>query len=282
MIVLFLSYGTGPHQDEVHFAIRCLQHMQALQHCRPVVYTDSVQRFRRLPVDIVEVSTSQWRDWGGPHNFNHRRKILALDQALQNSTDPVVLMDGDTYLRKPITQLADRIGPGRGIMHIREGQVSRVQSPLYQQLRQLLSNEAVQGCGIPTDAWMWNAGVIGLHPQQRPLLQQVLQLTDLLCQHSSLHILEQFAFSWILSQQIDLRPADDVVFHYWPPYLHKPFRQKLATVMSQGESLPASQQPAFYFSHRPRPTATRRCKVLVKRLLESLGLLHGYCRSNEW
>ncbi len=282
MKTLFLSYGVGPHQSEVQYAVRCLAVHSPTTPADVLVYTDTPASFTALPATIVNIPTKQWTDWGGPQNFNHRRKILALDHALQDSDQPVLLLDGDTWLRRPLSSLHDRIRPGCGVMHIREGRISAVQSPLYHQLRQLLTSEYGRMSGIPVDAWMWNAGVIGLHPQQQPLLQEVLQLTDLLCRHSSLHILEQLAFSWVLCQRINLQESADVVFHYWPPYLHKPFRNRLPAIMAHAARLPAAQQVPFLYSQRPRPGLARRGKVLCKRLLEAVGLLRGYCRSNEW
>jgi hypothetical protein len=280
---MFLSYGTGPHQAEVEYAVRCLAAQDSGRVPEDVlVYTDTPQRFAHLATAIQYIPADQWRDWGGPQNFNHRRKILALNHALQATEQPVLLLDGDTWLRRPLSSLNSRIAPGCALMHIREGRISHVQSPLYQQLRELLLSDEGRQVGIPVDAWMWNAGVIGMHPADRPLLQEVLRLTDRLCQHSSLHILEQLAFSWVLSQQVQLNEAADVVFHYWPPYLHQPFRERLAAVLRTATGLPQEQQVPFLYSHRPRPGMSRRCKVLCKRLLESLGLLHGYCRSNEW
>jgi hypothetical protein len=282
MKTLFLSYGTGPHQLEVQYAVRCLSVQSPAASADVLVYTDTPATFNGLPATIVHITSSQWTDWGGPQNFNHRRKILALDHALAATDQPVLLLDGDTWLRRPLSLLRDRIGPGCGVMHIREGQISAVRSPLYGQLRQLLTSENGRQSGIPVAAWMWNAGVIGLHPQQLPLLQEVLRLTDLLCRNSSLHILEQLAFSWVLSQRIDLREAADVVFHYWPPYLHKPFRNRLPAIMAEAASLPPAQQVRFLYAQRPRPGLVRRGKVICKRLLEAVGLLRGYCRSNEW
>ena len=168
-------------------------------------------------------------------------------------------------------------------MHIQEGRVSGVQTPLYRKLHALLTQEStIQDLGISPDAWMWNAGVIGLHPDQLPLIEKVLEITDRLCAVSSLHILEQFAFSWVLQQHIELTEAADLVFHYWPPYLHKPFRKILPGLMQQAGALPFAERSKFLYRHRPRPGLLRRGKVIAKRVLQWLGVLRGYCRSNEW
>jgi hypothetical protein len=283
MKLLFLSYGVGPHQQEVEFAVQCLKlHALHLRVEDLIIFTDTPKYFDNIAATIEFIPTSQWQEWGGLKNYNHRRKILSLDHALQHTDSPILLLDGDIWFRKPLIYILPKIGPGRGVMHIREGQISKVRSPMYEQLRQLLLSEKGQKTGIPIDAWMWNAGVIGLHPQQRPLLTEVLRLTDLLCEISTLHILEQLAFSWVLSQRIELKGVSDIVFHYWPPYLRKPFREILPDIMARVRTLPDSERAAFLYSFRPRPNIVRRCKFVCKRALETSGILHGYARSNEW
>lgn len=282
--LLFLSYGQGLHQLEVIFAVHSILRCAGRDViCQIVIYTDEPDVFAGLPVKVQLVTPQQWQEWGGPQNFNHRRKILALQNLLKESGSPVLLVDGDTWFRGGLQNLAARISPGRGVMHIQEGRVSGVQTPLYRNLHALLTQEStIQDLGISPDAWMWNAGVIGLHPDQLPLIDKVLAITDRLCAVSSLHILEQFAFSWVLQQHIELTEAADLVFHYWPPYLHKPFRKILPGLMQQAGALPFAERSKFLYRHRPRPGLLRRGKVIAKRVLQWLGVLRGYCRSNEW
>jgi hypothetical protein len=86
----------------------------------------------------------------------------------------------------------------------------------------------------------------------------------------------------VLAQRTQLREAADTVFHYWPPYLHQPFREKLPRIMRQTEMLPLAQRVARCYANRPRPTLPRRGKVLLKRCLQAAGFLRGRARSNEW
>ncbi len=284
MKLLFLSYGRGPHQDEVRFAVYSVRRL----HPEPaslqiVICTDQPDYFQDLDVVCCYVAPDEWAEWGGPQNFNHRRKILAMQHLLRQSTEPVVLMDGDVWIRESLSLLAGRIGPGQAVMHIREGQVGRVRSKVYGALADLLnSHHDVRQLGIPDSAWMWNAGVIGLHPADQGLLTDVLALTDRLTRASSLHVLEQFAFSWILQSRLQLSEAADLVFHYWPPHIHKSFRALLPQLMKQAAILPPCDRAEFLYAHRPRSTVSRRARVVVRRVLESLGLLGGYCRCNEW
>ena len=51
---------------------------------------------------------------------------------------------------------------------------------------------------------MWNAGVIGIHQHDKDCLPEVLGFTDSLVTKSDLHVLEQFAFSWVLTKKNSL------------------------------------------------------------------------------
>ena len=206
--------------------------------------------------------------------------------ALNLYQQPTVLVDGDTWFRKPASELFCRVGPGETVMHIREGSISEIRSPLMNSMSRLLGENAFNLNGkevsIAASSDMWNAGVVGLHPDNAGLLEDVLALTDSLCERSDLHVLEQFAFSWLLSHRTNLREAADVVFHYWPPYLHQPFRAKLPEICEQSRDLSECDRPEFLYAHRPRPTFARRSKVVIKRIAQRLGLVRGYCRTNEW
>ena len=129
---------------------------------------------------------------------------------------------------------------------------------------------------------MYNAGVIGLDSTDASLLEDVLKLTDQLCEQSDLHVLEQFAFSYILARKTQLQEADDLVFHYWPPYLHDPFRENLDALFTEAREMSLPQRAEFLFANRPLPTWPRRGKVIVKRALQMAGIIRGRCRTNEW
>ncbi|MFM7168175.1 MAG: hypothetical protein ACKO3T_23255, partial [Planctomycetaceae bacterium] len=71
MKTLFLSYGSGLHQQEVHYAVRCLSVHAPAAPADVLVYTDTPATFCGLAATIVHITASQWTDWGGPQNFNH-------------------------------------------------------------------------------------------------------------------------------------------------------------------------------------------------------------------
>lgn len=286
--LLYLSYGTGPHEQEVICSALSAHHWTPIgTGYNVLVYTDHPESYRDYPFQIEFISTDQWDEWAGPRNFNHRRKILALQHALQQSAGPVVLLDGDTWLRAPVAELFQRVGERHTVMHIREGAISKVDTPLYRDLSDLLSRSDLRGSQgnairISPDEFMYNAGVVGIDPADIGLLCDVLDLTDQLCEVSELHVMEQFAFSYVLVHKTDLHEADDLVFHYWPPYLHDPFRMKLAQLMTTAEKMTLDQKADFLFTNRPRPSWSRRGKVIAKRALQMAGIIRGRCRSNEW
>ncbi len=288
MNLLYLSYGTGSHEQEVIFSILSAFNLSPEgDEYRILVYTDHPDTFQDLPVQVVFISPSQWDNWAGPTQFNHRRKILALKHAFEHHNGPIVLVDGDTWLRAPVYKLFERIGPSRALMHIREGVISEIDTPLLRKLRDLLQGAEFRGMdgkrfSISPEINLYNAGVIGLDTVDAGFLDEVLALTDQLCTLSDLHILEQFAFSYVLSEKTRLQEADDLVFHYWPPYLHEPFREALPKLMNESESMPVLQRANYLYTHRPQPTWRRRGKVIVKRVLQMAGIIRGSCRTNEW
>ena len=286
--ILYLSYGTGPHEQEVAFSVSSLlYHADFDSNLRILLYTDHPHNFEHLPAEVILIPSEQWQDWSGPHNFNHRRKILAVQHAFAAGHQKIVLVDGDTWFRKPPCQLFEKVAPGQSVMHIQEGRINGVSTPLFRQMTQLLSDFSyVDQNGssktISPSTLMWNAGVVGMHCADRHLLDDVLSLTDQLCCQSDLHVCEQFAFSEILQSKTDLTEAADLVFHYWSPWLHKPFRAKLNKIFQQAIALPEDQRGAFLYKHRPRPNWRQKAKVVCKRCCQMLGLIQGRCRSNEW
>lgn len=286
--LLYLSYGQGLHELEVIFSIYSARHLSPnCSDFQIVIYTDHPESFTSVPANVEFISTQKWKEWGGPQNFNHRRKILALQHALRNADAPVILVDGDTWWRNSVEMLFQRIRPGSSVMHILEGSITEIQGERIRDLRSLVNNHQFHFLNgtvaqIPSDCQMWNAGVIGLHPNDVSILDEVIYLTDQFCDRGKLHVLEQFAFSFLLATRTSLSEASDLVFHYWPPYLHQPFRRLLPAIMLGAKNVAPSEKGNFLYRWRPRPSVFRRGKVIVKRLAQWCRLLHGRSRSNEW
>lgn len=289
--VVYLSYGKGPHEQEVIFSLLSAWHwaMPGRDDVRYAVYTDHPETFAGLPVEIEQVSPATWAEWSGSAGFNHRRKIMALRHALSRRGTKTVLLDGDTWWRKRPAVLFSRIRPGQSVMHLREGRVAslRHHSPTAQSLATLLATHCFtdlrgQPKTLDPSAWMWNSGVIGLDPADAGLLDEVLHWNDELCGVARLHVLEQFALGHVLDQRTRLGEAGDCVWHYWPCYMIQPFRRQLPGLLAKIAELPLAERATECYRHRPRPTTARQAKSLVMRSLQKIGLQAHRPRCSEW
>jgi hypothetical protein len=279
----YLSYGSGLHQREILYSWQTLRRVCASDSLpAAMVLTDEPAAFKGSGLEIIEITRQQWKDWGGPHDFSHRRKICAFQRVAEQFHGRLILLDGDTWFRQPPWPLVDRIGPGKAVMHICEGRVSQIRTQLFRTLRTTLHSFPFLKPGQADSLQMWNAGVIGLHSADSALLSRVLELTDALLGHARLHVMEQLAFSILLQHHLQLSEAADIVFHYWPPYLHKPFNSVLPVIQEAASKLPESRQLEYLYRYRPRPSLPRRCRLLLRKLLELSGVLSGYCRTNDW
>jgi hypothetical protein len=285
--LMYLSYGPGIHEQGLIFSL-----YSALRWGPPaergyevVIYTDRPRTFDSLPATLRLVSAQELSEWAGPTRFIYRRKILALADALRGSAAPTILIDADTYFVGNPASLFSRIRRGQTMMHIREGRVGSLapNSEFTQLVRQHRFQDRA-GAAIPAspDSPQWNAGVVGMHPDDAPLLDDVLHLSDALCQRTSDRTAEQLAFSIILSAKTRVVKASDMIVHYWPPYIRRPFESRLPQILEQSAKLPPEQRYDWLYSQRPQPTLPRRGKVLFKRAAKRLGLLPARVASREW
>jgi hypothetical protein len=68
---------------------------------------------------------------------------------------------------------------------------------------------------VTPDLSSWNAGVMLLHRSHAAWLPDVYALTEQTYPETKNHASEQYAFSILLQTRTELRPCDDVVYHYW-------------------------------------------------------------------
>jgi len=288
--LIYLSYGPGPHEQEITFSVLSAYHWLGVgaSDWRVVVYTDRPESFAVLDVATVVLDASTLKEWAGPAGFGHRRKILALRDALQRFDGPSAILDGDTYFRRSPRRMFDRIGPGRAVMHLWEGNMDVLPGPVHAELAALLRSGAswtdLSGAAlsISASAPMWNSGVIGVDPPDVRLLDESIHLTDQLSTRSKLHTLEQFALGTVLGRETRLREVGDAVFHYWDRSYRDPFHRLLPELLERTASVPLAERARQCYAYRPRPTLRRRRRAVYNRLLRSIGLLPPIERSSEW
>ena len=162
---MYLSYGQGPHVDQLIYSVLSTQQKLGLEqnNYRIIVYTD--EPIAGLPVLMEVVNEKTLADWAGPFNFNHRRKIFAIKDALQKFGGRLVYCDADTYFLKHPRKLFARIRPGHTVMHIKEGHLNHVHATDIAHFLRAHDLKHLSGArwNVTPDTPMFNAGVIGIH-----------------------------------------------------------------------------------------------------------------------
>lgn len=275
--LLYLSYGVGPHVQEIIFSILSFHHLSGPKDdIAVVVYTDTPDAFGGLGVEIEVLDPSLLTAWLGGSTYIHRRKLACMIDAVQRRPGKVVFVDGDTYFRRSPHLLFDRVGPGRCCMHLLEIRLRESSSKAHRDLADIVRDHRfVDGRGdavsFAANPVMWNSGVIGVHSDDAARLDDALVLLDQLwAVIRSVHTVEQFAVGCFL-ERLDLQATDDVVFHYWPLPLRDPFRKLLPDILRAGLQLPVAERAAFSYAARPRPSAGMRLKMAIKRCLQRAG-----------
>jgi len=249
--LLYLTYGTGRHVDQLTYSVRsALDFSRGDKDYHIVVYAEDPAAVSGLAVDVVPLSRDVLAHWAGSFGYIHRRKIIAVRDALQRFGGRVVFCDTDTYFRKSPRTLFGRLGRGRSLMHIREG---RLRSCNGDQLAAFLRNHdlrtlAGQRWDLTPESPMFNSGVIGLDEADAPLVDEVIYLADQLYSQVPVFNIEQFAFAACLASGTRLSEAYDTVYHYWR--MSAPFTQHVSRVLHDS-TLTDEQRLQTLMLHRP-------------------------------
>ena len=221
-VLLYLATGEGAHLLEARYSLfsflRWVEPEEATW--RVVVLTDRPAEFASLPVTIAPISEEKLQIWIGEHGYYPRCKLLALARVLDRYGAPTIFVDSDTVLRRSPEELLRLVGPGRSVMHKLEGFPSLSARPDRRRVvgvlpgRQLTAPSGRLYC-FPLGWRLWNSGVIGLHPVNRGLINDMVDVCDGLSRVSDSHIKEQVAVSHVLAKHTCVRTAERVVEHYW-------------------------------------------------------------------
>jgi hypothetical protein len=216
-VILYLLYGQNPiYRRQMIFsiltALRCLGPQRA--QVKIAVLSDQPGIVDGLPVDHIELTANDIDFWSNHGSFYHRLKPLALGRILSQFGEPVALIDTDTsFISNPI-KLFQRITPGAPLMHCAEYPIGTNHhlSPLMEKIGRGVTLGSVE---ITPQSMMWNSGVVGLHPQDAPLINQIVDLTDRLHLLAPHFTSEQLATSLVLQSVKPPAACSDIVDHYW-------------------------------------------------------------------
>jgi hypothetical protein len=250
------------------------------------VYTDAPERFRELgpAAEIVPVDRARERRWRGPWGFLYRMKPMVLAElSARFPADRIAFVDADTYWIGDVARVFERIGPRSAVMHQREYFVGTLGTQQIRNFRRRMGRSTFRGAPIDVDAWMWNSGVVGLHPDHAPILSDWIDYVDEVHPRNRKPIVEQYAISWLLQRRLErLSPCDDVVAHYWADK-----DRHVAAIRATVErlrTLPPEEQDAFLRGEplriRGAPPVRRRDGFLRRMrtsLLERMPLRYRAC-----
>jgi hypothetical protein len=250
---------------------------------RIIVVTDNPAPYQGLRVQTELISPNQMTEWLGSRENNNRRQIAALRHVLAKTNTPSMLVDGDTYFRASPDALFDWIVPGKTIMHMDEGPIKHLKEHRF--LCELVASHPFRPAAWPEfcltpDFHMWNAGVIGLHPADIGLLDKALLVCDAMWDWQRYKYSVQTSLNAALGTRSHRREAAGVIFHYWRPYLRKPFREAMQTFMPLYENLPEAERAEKCWHRRPRPPPFKRLRCGLKSMIHQLGLTQVGLRSN--
>ena len=218
MNILYLVFGENQQNHaQAYFSI-CSFLGQMEVSDRVFVMTDAPDFYARLneKIEIITIDKTQLDDWQGKYQFFWRAKIKAIEHICRlHPEESVLYLDTDTFLYSDLKKLkSDLENP---VMHLNEGALSELKSKTEKLMWQQVGNEVFGGIKIQPHHAMWNAGVVGI-PARKGL--KICQLAidicdDMLVANVTRRLIEQFALAVALSENGDMKPAENHIGHYW-------------------------------------------------------------------
>jgi hypothetical protein len=242
--ILYQAYGGMDFINECRYSL--LKYLQAYNLKPPpdtgiYIYTDQPHLFSDyLPflskLECIPVTEATVKQWKGPRGFVHRFKIEMIREFASRFDGNVLYCDTDTYATNSLEEIFKDIAQGSFYMHQYEGVIDRTKFSSFHKWEAFLSSTPIEYNGkrmeFSTQLRMYNAGVIGLNSGSKPLLDDVLALSDSIYQKFPKHIAEQFAFSYCLQTSGAVKTTDHLIAHYWNL---KEFRQLLTVFFARNE-----------------------------------------------
>lgn len=272
--LVYLSLGSGRHVDEIRFSVlSASRYLQAESSWRIVIYTDDPRSFEGLPLEFRIVDPAIAASWKEPHGYFFRSKTKALEASLKLCAARSILVDGDTYFKQSPDELFRRVAPGASVLHLREGPPA---PPVRAAIRHVLKHHVPieldgRRWALSEYTTVWNSGVAGLHRSDVALCERALHLMDQLTAHD-FHkytpVAEQLALGMCLEQHTVVSECIDVVVHYWPTELRKPFRDEMARLYQN----PVHATYVSLWPHRPRFSLVYLAKLRIKRAGRWMGV----------
>ncbi len=214
--LLYLTYGNRPeYQLELTYSVLSAAHFmrEVPEDIQIILITTPENRRDDLPVKHIIIDETQLFRWTLEGTFIHAAKYFALVHAMDQFQGAVALIDTDTYFTRHPSNLFDRIGPGKSVMHILEAPLSG--HSYYAGLLARINGGSVAGYTVNGSSVMRNAGVVGVDWSLRPVISEALDLMLELYAMERIHTQEQFAFTSVLEKHTAVSECADILRHYY-------------------------------------------------------------------
>jgi hypothetical protein len=207
-VLAYLLYGPKPeYRAELTFSVlTALRLLGPQDEVQIVIVTDEAEALRGLPVRVLPLAAGEMREWTQDGAYTHRAKPLALRKVLREFGAAAALVDTDTYFKGDPRRLFERIGPGRALMHDREGYTLAGATEWL---------PVVAAGVVPADTEMLNSGVIGVDPEDAGLLERAVETIDRIRAVAPVFNAEQVGVALGLRTEAEIGFCADVLAHYW-------------------------------------------------------------------
>jgi len=202
---------------QVGFSIRTIL-AQATADDTIYVVTDTPSLYQCLPqVVVMPVSSQDIQEWRGPHDFFWRAKLMAMRLVAQKASgQPLMYLDGDTYLHGSLDEIKQLLAQGTGLMHKDEGSNARRKDNANRMWKTIVGHQ--YGDVTIADQHMYNAGVVAIPADVvMKTIDTALQLCDgMLDDHAEAVLVEQYSLSVALQACTkQMAEAKRWIGHYW-------------------------------------------------------------------
>lgn len=135
----------------------------------------------------------------------------------------MLYLDSDTYFKQNISELFSHINSGAYVMSLDEGSIGERKNKIIRNFDNYLKKKNYQVVvngkefTFSKSTKMYNAGAIGLNiPDDNEIFDDALMLTDYIYPENPSHVVEQFAFCYLLqSKKPTIIEAEPLIHHYW-------------------------------------------------------------------
>jgi hypothetical protein len=235
-----------------------------------ILFTDNPQYFQQYlldaPVKYVLLTSEKIKAMRGSIDFLHRMKIAMIEEAFQLTDADLLYVDSDTFFTDNPERILNQLSPGRAFMHVLEYKFDSLKDmplPAGKPFRAFYNLITSRKFEIPSTGSFevrpnmasWNAGIMAFHQTHKKFLPDIYALTNKFYPETKNHASEQYAFSIILQNKVELHPCNSVVYHYWykikkelmdgwleaymdTDWLQKPMEYKLKHVKKLTRTLP--------------------------------------------